>query len=82
MAIKQGDQPRPLETMVESITFDAGDLITILDGDIKIRRDDNGFEVIDRTGQSQVIEVQVPEQVIPSQPCPGRWLRRPQCLSA
>ena len=65
MAIKQGDQPRPLETMVESITFDAGDLVTILDGDIKLRRDENGFEVIDRTGQSQVIDFEFPEQVIP-----------------
>ena len=37
MAIKQGDQPRPLETMVESITFDTGDLVTILDGDKEMR---------------------------------------------
>lgn len=65
MAIKQGDQPRPLETMVESLTFEPTDLVTLADGDIKVRREGNGFEVIDRTGQSHLVTFDFPDQVIP-----------------
>ena len=47
MAIKQGDQPRALETMVESITFDSTSVVSLADGDLKVRRESDGFEVTD-----------------------------------
>ncbi len=65
MAIKQGDQPRALETMVESITFDSTSVVSLADGDLKVRREAEGFEVTDRAGQSHLITFDFPDQVIP-----------------
>ena len=65
MAIKQGDEPRQLETMVESITFDIGSEVELLDGEIRARREGDGFEVFDRIGQSVSITFDFPDQVIP-----------------
>ena len=65
MAIKQGDQPRPLDSMVTALGFDSQAQVDVLDGDLTIERDGPSAFILRTGNQSQRVSLDVPRRVIP-----------------
>ena len=65
MAIKQGDQPRPLDSMVTTLSFDSHGGVDVLDGDLSIERDGSSAFILKSGNHTQRISLEVPRRVIP-----------------
>jgi len=65
MAIKQGDEPRPLNTMVTTLNFDSQGGVDVLEGDLKIERDGPTAFILKHDSHTQRVSLEVPRRVVP-----------------
>ncbi|MBT6434400.1 MAG: cyclic nucleotide-binding domain-containing protein [Deltaproteobacteria bacterium] len=65
MAIKQGDEPRELKTMVTTLHFDSKDEVDVLDGDLTIQRDGPSAFILRSGNEQHRVSLEVPRRVIP-----------------
>lgn len=65
MAIKDGDKPRALDTMVTTIPFDSKSTTDVLAGELKIERDGPSAFILRHGGEQRHVKLEVPRRVVP-----------------
>lgn len=71
MAIKQGDQPRALNSMVTALHFDSQDEVDVLGGDLTIQRDGPSAFTLRSGNEKLRVSLEVPRRVIPFSKLPA-----------